>query len=70
MINNKKLNSEIRKYINILTEQRRVICGYNQNAYGQAVVTTGILKEYNDGVRTYTKQKTESYMLRKKLRRK
>jgi len=72
MINNNELNSQTRKYIRLLQSQKRVICGYNQNIYGQAVVTTGIPREYNEGIITYTKQKTESYenyMLRKSLKK-
>ena len=41
--------------------ERRVVIGFNQNVYGEAVVTTGVPVQYNqDGV-TYVKTKTMSY---------
>lgn len=29
-------------------EKSRAVCGFNEDAYGRAVVTTGVLKEYNE----------------------
>lgn len=51
-------------YLNILRNQiqpKRVVCGANYDAYGRAVVTTGIPKEYKEGVITYVDKRTTSY---------
>ena len=48
-------------YLLLLKKQiqpKRVVCGSNEDAYGRAVVTTGIPKE---GHITYEDQKTVSY---------
>lgn len=53
-----------KNYLLLLKKQiqsKRVVCGVNEDAYGKAVVTTGILKKYNDGQITYKDQKTVSY---------
>lgn len=42
-------------------EKSRVVCGFNEDAYGRAVVTTGVLKEYNENQKAYANQKTMSY---------
>lgn len=42
-------------------QPKRVVCGFNEDAYGRAVVTTGIPKEYKEGHITYVDQKTVSY---------
>lgn len=51
-------------YLLLLKKQvqsKRVICGFNQDSYGNAVVTTGIPKQYKEGQITYEDQKTVSY---------
>ena len=53
-----------KKYLLLLREQlkpKRVVCGFNEDAYGRAVVTTGVPKEYKEGHITYEDQKTVSY---------
>ena len=42
-------------------QKKRVVCGFNQNDYGQTIVTTGIPKQYKEGQTTYINQKTMSY---------
>lgn len=42
-------------------EKSRVVCGFNEDAYGRAVVTTGVLKEYNENQKTCVNQKAMSY---------
>ena len=39
----------------------RAVCGYNEDIYGRAMVTTGIPKRYNDERITYENQRTISY---------
>lgn len=51
-------------YLLLLKKQaqsKRVVCGFNSDAYGKAVVTTGIPKQYKEGQITYEDQKTISY---------
>ena len=51
-------------YLLLLKKQiqpKRVVCGFNEDAYGRAVVTTGIPKQYKEGQITYEDQKTVSY---------
>ncbi len=51
-------------YLLLLKKQiqpKRVVCGFNEDAYGRAVVTTGVPKEYKEGHITYEDQKTVSY---------
>jgi hypothetical protein len=51
-------------YLLLLKKQvqsKRVICGFNTDAYGKAVVTTGIPKQYNEGQTIYEGKKTVSY---------
>ena len=55
-----------KKYLNLLKNQlqpqpQRVVCGANYDAYGRAVVTIGIPREYKEGVITYVDKKTTSY---------
>ena len=56
-----------KEYLLLLKEQAyqvdksRVVCGFNEDAYGRAVVTTGVLKEYNENQKTCVNQKTMSY---------
>jgi len=57
-----------KKYLLELSEQlkqqltpKRVVCGFNEDAYGRVVVTTGIPKEYKEGVITYEDKKIVSY---------
>jgi len=51
--------------INIKTQlqqqPKRVVCGFNEDSLGRAVVTTGIPREFKEGVITYVDQKTMSY---------
>ncbi|MBQ4262646.1 MAG: hypothetical protein IJB83_00175 [Bacilli bacterium] len=51
-------------YLLLLKKQiqpKRVVCGFKADAYGRAVVTTGVPKEYKEGHITYEDQKTVSY---------
>jgi len=51
-------------YLLLLKKQvqsKRAVCGFNTDAYGKAVVTTGIPKQYKEGQITYEDQKTISY---------
>ena len=54
-----------KKYLLLLKKQlqnKRVICGYNQNDFGQTVITTGSPRKYNDDKITnvkFTKLKKE-----------
>lgn len=51
--------------INIKTQlqqqSKRVVCGFNEDSLGRAVVTTDIPREFKEGVITYVDQKTMSY---------
>ena len=52
------------KYIRLLAQienSRRVICGFNQDKYGEAIVTTGIPRKYNEGKITHIKKKKMTY---------
>ena len=56
-------------YLLLLKKQiqsKRVVWGFNEDAYGRAVVTTGVPKEYKEGHITYEDQKT---VLNKNLRK-
>lgn len=55
------LNPESRKYIKLLKNAKRTICGFNMNRYGEAVVTTGIPREFKPDIITYLDQETTSY---------
>mgnify|MGYP004518724077 FL=1 len=51
-------------YLLLLKKQiqpKRVVCGFNEDAYRRAIVTTGIPKRYNEEVITYENKKTVSY---------
>ena len=51
-----------KQYLLLLKKQlqnKRVICGYNQNDFGQPVITTGSPRKYNDKI-TYVNQKSMS----------
>ena len=51
-------------YLKLLRNQlqpQRVVCGANYDAYGRAVVITGIPKQYKEGEITYVHQRTTSY---------
>lgn len=54
-----------KEYLLLLKKQaqnkKRVVCGFNQNVYGEVVVTTGVPVKYNADKTTYIKQKTMSY---------
>lgn len=43
------------------SQQKRVVCGFNEDYLGRAVVTTGVPREFKEGVITYVEQKTMSY---------
>lgn len=52
-----------KKYLLLLKKQlqnKRVICGYNQNDFGQTVITTGSPRKYNDDKIIYVNQKSMS----------
>lgn len=52
------------KYVRLLNQieiSRRVICGFNQDRYGEAIVTTGVPREYNEGQVTYVRKKKMTY---------
>ena len=40
---------------------KRVVCGFNEDSFGRAVITTGEPREFKEGVITYVDQKTMSY---------
>ena len=44
-----------------LIKSKRIICGFNENAYGEAIITTAIPKYYNEEQVTYEEQKTLNY---------
>ena len=51
-------------YLLLLKKQiqpKRVVCGFNEDAYGNAVVTTGIPKQYKEEVISFENRKTVSY---------
>ena len=52
-----------KQYLLLLKKQlqnKRVICGYDQNDFGQIVIKTGSPRKYNDDKITYVKQKSMS----------
>ena len=52
------------KYIRLLAQiesSKRVICGFNEDRYGNAIVTTGIPRKYNEGKVTYVRKKKMPY---------
>ena len=57
----KKYLLELSKHIEQQLKPKRVVCGFNEDAYGRDVVTTGIPMEYKEGVITYIDKKTVSY---------
>ena len=46
-----------RKQMRKQVQLKRVICGFNTNTNGEAIVTTGIPKKYNERQITYVAQK-------------
>lgn len=42
-------------------QSKRVVCGFKEDSFGRAVVTTGVPREFKEGVITYVDQKTMSY---------
>lgn len=49
-----------KEYLLLLKKQaqsKRVVCGFNQDAYGKVVVTTGVPIQYKEGQITYENQK-------------
>lgn len=51
----------IRRQLQQQQHSKRVVCGFNEDSLGRAVVTTGIPREFKEGVITYVDQKTMSY---------
>ena len=51
----------IRRQLQQQQQSKRVVCGFNEDSLGRAVVTTGIPREFKEGVITYVDQKTMSY---------
>ncbi len=52
------------KYVKLLEQMensRRVICGFNNNQYGEAVVTTGVPRKYNEDQATHVRKKKMTY---------
>lgn len=52
-----------KQYLLLLKNQlqnKRVICGYNQNDFGQTFIKTGSPRKYNDDKITFVKQKSMS----------
>lgn len=52
------------KYVRLLAQienSRRVICGFNQDRYGEAIVTTGVPRKYNEGQVTHVRKKKMTY---------
>ncbi len=41
-------------------QNKRVICGYNQNDFGESIITTGSPRKYNDDKIDYVNKKTIS----------
>lgn len=53
-----------KEYLKLIRRQlqpKRVVCGFNEDAYGRAVVTTGIPKQYKEGEITFVNQRTTGY---------
>lgn len=47
-------------YLLLLKEQaqsKRVVCGFKEEDYGRAIVTTGVPKQYKEGQITYEDEK-------------
>lgn len=42
-------------------QEKRVVIGFNQNAYGDTIITTGVPTELNTDSVTYVKKKNLSY---------
>ena len=52
-----------KQYLLLLKKQlqnKRVICGYNQNDFGESIITTGSPRKYNDDKIDYVNKKTIS----------
>ena len=52
-----------KQYLLLLKKQlqnKRVICGYNQNDFGESIITTGYPRKYNDDKIDYVNKKTIS----------
>lgn len=52
------------KYVRLLAQienSRRVICGFNQDRYGESIVTTGVPREYNESQVTHVRKKKMTY---------
>ena len=52
-------NKQLQKFSK--EHEKRVIIGFNQNAYGDAIITTGVAIELNTDSVTYVKKKKLSY---------
>ena len=49
-----------KQYLLLLKKQlqnKRVICGYNQNDFGESIITTGSPRKYNDDKIDYVNKK-------------
>lgn len=55
------LKDEYIKLLDQIENSKRVVCGFNQDRYGEAVVTTGVPREYNEGQVTYVRKKKMTY---------
>lgn len=51
----------VRSQLQSKIQPKRVVCGFNEDSLGRAVVTTGEPREYKEGVTTYVNQRTMSY---------
>ena len=52
------------KYIRLLAQienSRRVVCGFNQDRYGEAIVTTGVPRKFNEAQVTHVRKKKITY---------
>ena len=50
-----------KQYLLLLKKQlqnKRVICGYNQNDFGESIITTGSPRKYNDDKIDYVNKKS------------
>lgn len=53
-----------KEYLTLLkkvVQSKRAICGFNENQYGEAIVTTGVSVQYKPEETAYEKKHTTSY---------
>lgn len=60
-MNEKEYLLLLRKIAQRKAQEKRIMSCFNENCFGRVVVTTGIPKEFNEGVTTYVNQKTMCY---------